>query len=154
MIIASHLVDLHQREEFLVLYNKRGCNGKSTLNTLEEATFGNFFYSCKREMITEAKTMGGEGASPILHGMKGKRLVSYQELKRDDRLCSATIKKLTGGDTINSRALYKEPEEFKINALQIASTNQLPAFDCVDGAVIRRCRMIEFENLRFHTTAK
>ena len=70
--------------------------------------------------------------------LKGKRLVSYQELKRDDRLCSATIKKLTGGDTMNSRVLYKEPEEFKINALQIASTNQLPVMSYYYRACVNR----------------
>ena len=145
-IISSYLVDVHQREEFFVLYNKRGNNGKSTLMNVFSSTFGKFFYSCKSNLLLEQKFTGnGEEASPTLMNMRHKRMISYQETKSGVKLEPEVIKRLTGGDIINGRKLYEDTAEFQINGIQILSCNEPPAFTHIDGAIIRRLRCIAME---------
>ena len=110
MIIASYFIDIHQREEFFVLYNKRGNNGKSTLINAIQKVFGNFFYSCKSALLTEQKNDNAEAASPFLSGMKHKRFISFQEIKSTSVLESNQVKILSGGDIIYARKLQKDGE--------------------------------------------
>jgi P4 family phage/plasmid primase-like protien len=144
-IIASHLIDKHQREEFFILYNKRGNNGKSTLFLVIMYVFGWFYYQCKSNLLLENNNATGENATPVIYGMKDKRFIAYSEMKRSSTLCATTIKTLTGGDIINARPLYGQPEEFTINGCQMVICQDPPPFDIVDGAVNRRLRIIALE---------
>lgn len=56
------------------------------------------------------------------------------------------IKKLTGGDTIKVRLMYKEPFNEKIYCKQIFSTNKLPEVKEKTNAWYRRIYPIEFNN--------
>jgi phage/plasmid-associated DNA primase len=87
----------------------------------------------------------GEQASSALMGMKNKRFVAYSEMKKDAVLNSTQVKRLTGGDKINARQLYGEVEEFFLYAMQCGQCQDPPPFDEIDGAVIRRTRLIPME---------
>lgn len=144
IIVASYLIDLHLREEFFVLTNKLGNNGKSTLITALQYVFGNYFYACKSNLLIDKKT-DGEGASPVLTNMKNKRFISYSEIKKTEELNTSFIKTITGGDLINGRKLFSDVEEFKINGIHVLSCNGMPRFDIVDPAIIRRLRLIHMD---------
>lgn len=143
-VISSHLVDIHKREEFFCLYNKCGNNGKSTLIKILLKVFGDFGYSCKSDILVDSKS-NGECASPVIFGMKNKRFITYQEINKNVKLNTTMIKTLTGGDVINARQLYKGVDQFEINGMHMLSCQQPPAFDIIDGAIIRRNRLIEME---------
>lgn len=57
------------------------------------------------------------------------------------------IKKMTGGDTIMVREIYKSPFKTKIYAKQIFSTNKLPIVKEKTRAWYRRVYLIEFNNV-------
>ncbi|KAJ3317571.1 hypothetical protein HDV06_001484 [Boothiomyces sp. JEL0866] len=145
MIIASYLVFEHKREEFFVLYNKRGNNGKSTFVKALEMMQGYYFYTCKSNVLTEQTFDSADGATPTINKMDNKRLISFQEIKGTAILDSNTIKMLSGGDKINARGLYKDCNEFYINGMLLLSCNEIPKFNKIDGAIIRRMRCIELE---------
>ena len=145
MIITSYMVAVHKREEFIVLYNKFGNNGKSTLMNCLDKVFGNYFYSCKSSILTEQKFENAEQASPTICNMSGKRFISFQEIKEKNVLESMMIKMLTGGDKINGRRLYEDTNEFYITGCIHLSCNDPPGFNKVDPAIIRRMRCIELE---------
>lgn len=142
-IVASHLVDIHQREEFVVKYNKTGQNGKSKENKLLSYVFGNYAYTCKSSLLLCNVDTNPESASPVILGMKNKRMIIYNEIKEGKILDSETIKRLTGGDRINARDLYQSgTEQFYINGCQMMGCNDLPGFDKIDSATIRRLVLI------------
>jgi putative DNA primase/helicase len=57
------------------------------------------------------------------------------------------IKKMTGGDTITVREIYKAPFKTKIYSKQIFSTNKLPSVKEKTRAWYRRVYPIEFSNI-------
>lgn len=57
------------------------------------------------------------------------------------------VKKLSGGDTITIRPMYKDPYEDRIYAKQIYSTNKLPIVKEKTKAWYRRIYLIEFSNI-------
>ncbi|KAJ3308175.1 hypothetical protein HDV04_001627 [Boothiomyces sp. JEL0838] len=143
-IVSSHLADVHKREEFFVLYNKHGNNGKSTLINAIDYLFGNYFYSCKSNILMEQKYESGEAASPTICNMVNKRFISFQEIKQQCFLEGNTVKTLSGGDKINGRKLYQDNMEFRINGMLVLSCNNVPSFTKTDDkAIIRRLRCIE-----------
>lgn len=145
-IVASHLVDIHQREEFIVKYNKLGQNGKSKENQLLAYVFGNYAYTCKSSILICNNNENPEGAAPVLLSMKNKRMILFNEIKQGKTLDSETIKRLTGGDIINARDLYQAgTEQFYIKGCNMMCCNEFPAFDRIDSATIRRMVFIPCE---------
>ena len=96
-------------------------------------------------MLGENKNLNPEGANPVLMAMKGKRILMFQEGKDDMKIDTNFLKELTGGDSINGRALYGDTEEFDINGIVIISRNRPPKFNRVDPPLIRRNRTIACE---------
>ncbi len=144
--VASYLADVHNKEEFFIWYNKRGANGKSTILDIILHAFGDFALTSKSELLMESSVINGEGASPMLSEMKGKRFIYFPETKNKKcKLDVNTIKILSGGDRITSRRLYKSPETFYMNGMMVSSCNNLPALNGTDGGIIRRTRAIQFE---------
>jgi P4 family phage/plasmid primase-like protien len=144
-IYATYLTGLHPREEFIVLYNKVGSNGKTMLITIFGKMFGDFFYACSSDYLISGNNQNPEGASPILCGMKDKKFISYSEIPKKSKLNSSRIKSLTGGDTIRARSLHKESISFKITAGHQLVGNNIPFFSELDGGVLRRVHMVPME---------
>ena len=87
--------------------------------------------------------------------MKGKRIIMFQEGKDDMKIDTNFLKELTGGDSINGRALYGDTEEFDINGIVIVSRNRPPKFNRVDPPLIRRNRTIACETqFKYEITEK
>ena len=57
------------------------------------------------------------------------------------------IKKLTGGDTVEIRKMYKDPFSATLYAKQIFSTNKLPVVNEKTSAWYRRVYLVEFSNV-------
>jgi P4 family phage/plasmid primase-like protien len=143
--LGSYLPAIHNKEEFFVWYGKLGANGKSTIIDLLNLAFGNFFYSCRPQILLEESSINGDKPLPSIMNMKGKRLVNYQEPPKNKvKIEVNTIKKLTGGDNQCARSLYGNEENFKIHAMHIMCCNELPILNGTDGGIKRRIRAIEF----------
>ena len=71
-------------------------------------------YGCKLPItLLTAKRAASNAATPELAATKGKRIATLQEPDTNTKLNVGLMKELTGGDTIQARALYREPFEFK-----------------------------------------
>ena len=130
-------------DELFHIWTGSGGNGKSKLIELFELGLGD--YSCKLPItvLTRKRACSNE-ATPELARTKGKRFACLQEPDDNEKIQVGLMKELTGGDTIQARALHKEPIEFKPQFHMILTCNKLPKIPSDDGGTWRRLRVVEF----------
>jgi putative DNA primase/helicase len=76
--------------------------------------------------------------------LRGRRLVVSAELEEQARLAEATVKMLSGGDTISARELYGHRFNFKPSHKVVLVTNHPPRVHGTDHAIWRRLRVVPF----------
>ena len=123
-----------------------GGNGKGIVKTLIELALGNYFYEPDPAMFYLKKTSVNAASSELVK-MKGKRIVTPPEAPSDVKLQIDVIKRMTGGDNIQGRALYKDAIEFKLQAILIFLLNNLPQLSDYDQGIVRRTKVIDFPML-------
>ncbi len=77
--------------------------------------------------------------------LRGVRWVAVSESEKDRRLAEATMKRLTGGDTIRARRMRQDFVEFKPSHTPLLITNHLPRVSGDDPAIWRRLRVVPFD---------
>jgi putative DNA primase/helicase len=76
--------------------------------------------------------------------LKGKRLVAINEMQENAKLNEERVKYLTGNDTVDARALYKDPFSFAPSHKVIITTNHKPVIRGTDGGIWRRIHLVPF----------
>lgn len=125
------------------IFHGPGRNGKSTLVEVMSHILGG--YACSAEPGSFIKQKNA-GVRNDLARLKGARMVATSELSTGEILDAALVKRITGGDTIAARALYKEHFEFKAEFVMFMVTNNLPVIDGGDSALARRLVLVPFAN--------
>lgn len=108
-----------------LLYGPTTRNGKSTLARGLVEFFNDYAATIDQSSLAKRRSSPGS-PSPDVMKLKGKRLVNVPEIPHAIELDVAFIKALTGQDILNSRALYKDYEEFTNNAVFFLHMNRLP----------------------------
>lgn len=119
-----------------------GANGKSTEQALCEHAFGKYASCPNAEVLTKEKK--GANETSELHESKGKRLLLLQEPESNDKIITSKAKKLTGGDKLSVRGLFRNPIEITPQFKIIMSLNDMVEFSKVDGGIQRRTRIINY----------
>jgi P4 family phage/plasmid primase-like protien len=132
-------------EKFYIFTGLSGSNGKSTLMNFLEYVLGDYMASVDSSLLTNKKGLSSS-ASPEIIKLKGSRLCSIQEPEENASLQTGILKQFTGGDTITARELYKAPISFKLQASWFLCCNQTPMIQNLEGGIIRRLRIIEFNS--------
>lgn len=118
----------------------RGSNGKSKRALAYQEAFGNKIAASLdgKHMIVD-KFNNSSGASPQLMELKDARLVFVNDPPKDAVVDMSLLKKLTGGDPIKARGLYKGLEEFITLAMMQFNVNSMPQFsECEESFMKRR----------------
>jgi len=139
-VFAYTLMGNPTERKFFVAYGK-GANGKTTEHKLIEYIAGDYGRTTDFDTFT-AKPTGG--ATPELAALKGARFVAAGEAEVNARFSSALLKKLTGQDTIQARALYKDPFEYQPQFVIWMATNSLPVVNDNSDGFWDRCTPIEY----------
>jgi putative DNA primase/helicase len=118
--------------------------GKSQFLAALEQVFGGFCAGADPGVF-RLDNSTGSGPNPSLHKLQGARFVTASELPEGMRPDEALIKRLTGMDTIHSRALYQNEESWEPEFAIWMATNHLPRLSSDDNAIWRRVKPIAFE---------
>ena len=126
--------------DFFVTHNS---NGKSLSVSLLEKTLGQYCCKFPVTLLTQKRT-ASSSATPEIARAKGRRFAVLQEPDGDERLNVGQLKELSGGDTVQTRELFKAPCEWKPQFKLFLLCNQLPNVPSDDGGTWRRIRVVEF----------
>lgn len=131
------------REHVLLIWHGVGANGKGTLRDAVRGALGNYAVEVPAEILLQSK-YGQQGLAPERMRLKGARVVFCSEIANGARLDEATTKKLTGGDPVTAKLLYRNPIEFDPSHTLLMLTNYLPQVRGDDPAVWRRILAVPF----------
>ena len=139
---ASILIGGNINQTFHI-YIGGGCNGKSKFCDLISEAIGEYRATVPITLFTGARAKLG-GATPEVASLVGIRYAVAQESSIEDTINEGPLKELTGGDTIQCRALYSSAIEFVPMFKLVMSTNNLPIIKGKDDGTWRRVRACEF----------
>ena len=132
------------REHVLPIIWGPSGSGKSTFLETISAAMGDYAITAEPELM-----LAGRSASTHPTGqmdLLGIRLAFVAETDEGRRFAAATMKRLTGGDTIRARRMFQNFVEFRPSHLLSLVTNHLPVMPAGDDqAVWRRVRVIPFD---------
>jgi putative DNA primase/helicase len=130
-------------ERALAVLHGVGKNGKSTLVELFQDLLGDYSGVANPNTIMHQK-YGDATAQYQLAELVGVRFVSVSETKRGVELEEATVKQITGNDTISARAPYGKPFSYRPQFKLWMSTNHKPEIPDGSEAIWDRIRLIPF----------
>jgi putative DNA primase/helicase len=120
----------------------QGSNGKSTFQTAINSVFGPYARGFPIETIMAKKH---DAQTNDLAMLATARLAHTSEGNEERKLDEGRIKKLTGGEEIQARFLYREFFSFVPQFKIWIATNAKPTITAQNDAIWRRVRLIPFE---------
>jgi putative DNA primase/helicase len=132
-----------QRSLF-VLFGPSG-TGKSTFLETLRTVFAD--YGTTAPAGTFKARRNEAGPTNDLHGLREKRFVVTSETADNASFDEELLKRLTGRDSIQSRELYQENQEWTPECVVWIATNHAPKFNSDDDAVWRRLKLVPFPSL-------
>lgn len=127
-------------EHILAILTGTGANGKGTFYKAVLWALGDYGSTVEPDLLMHRQGAHPTGEMDLL----GRRLIVVSESERDRRLAEATMKRLTGGDTIRARRMHKDFIEFEPSHTPLLITNHLPKVAGDDPAIWRRLRLVPF----------
>lgn len=144
--LGYSLLGFSNEECMFILWGKTTRNGKSTLLNTIQHMLGDYARVAPVALICKDKNASrdGEGASPVLASLKGRRFVTMAESNEYGKLDEEKIKQMTGGEEISARELYESAMTFTPQFTLWLSCNDLPAVTDQSLFSSERLRVIEF----------
>jgi putative DNA primase/helicase len=131
------------REQCMFLVAGDGENGKTTGAETIAAMLGDYAMAADASTFTTAAS--DRGARSDLARLRGARLVTADEIDAGAQLAESLVKRLTGGDRITARFLYRDEFEFRPVMKLWLTVNHLPTVHGDDHAIWRRLQVIPFD---------
>jgi hypothetical protein len=123
-----------------------GGNGKSLLRELKNKVIGDYGMKLPTEILCSA--IKASGANPVIANMDGKRSLYFSEPDSKQKICTATLKEITGDTEIVGRKLYSGDTKVHLIATLSGDCNTIPLFDSVQAdskdSILRRLGISPF----------
>jgi putative DNA primase/helicase len=139
---AGYSLTADTHEHVVLVLHGDGCNGKTTFVETFQKVVGDLACTSAFDTFVRAGDRGGRNDIARLHRA---RMVVAAESGEGRLLDEATVKLLSGGDTVAARFLYSEFFEFRPAFKIWLVTNHKPRVDGDDEAIWRRLRLVPFE---------
>lgn len=122
-----------------------GDNAKSITILLLKLVFGDYFGKFPRELIVRGNGNSSGSARPELAQVRGKRIMSFDEIAKNEEINIGLLKMLTGNDSYFVRSLYEKGSDITPQFTLIMQCNEPPKVPCHDEATWTRIRVLDFE---------
>lgn len=132
---------------FFICYGPAGANGKSTILEAVHMVLGEGIYAktSSAETITSSKNGTSSTTQSSLASLRKIRFVSVNEFSASATVDEELMKRLTGGDSIEARFLYKEVFTYMPSFKIWIRANNEPIVRDTGDAFWRRLKKIPFE---------
>lgn len=121
-----------------------GNNGKSTLIETLCEILGDYAVNPSSDLLLAKRGNSSGQANPEMMTLRGARMAACQEIDKGKQLDEATVKLLTGGDTLSSRPLYGGQVQWSPTHQIMLATNNKPVVTGGDVGIWRRIKLIPF----------
>lgn len=129
-------------EQKMIFHVGHGGSGKSTFVEVLLQLFGEYGETAAATAFTyHQQNIKRNDLAKI----RAARFVSASETRRGEQLDQATVKRLTGGDTIDAEEKGKNPFSYKPQYKANLLTNADPNLDDVDYAIMRRVMILNWQ---------
>lgn len=129
----------------LMFHYGEGANGKSVyLETLMRLLGDSFAVSLPPETLIGGGDRNAGGAAPDIMRMFGKRMLRVPEIKPGAALQEDLVKRITGGEKLTARTLFKGYIDFQNKAKPHMSGNGFPKIDGTDHGIKRRILVVHW----------
>lgn len=129
--LGYSILGINREECMFVAYGSKTRNGKGTLfSTISTVLGSDYVGAVSPDLICEGKngkSTDFNAPQPALTKLVGTRLVTMSESSKDVRLDAASMKTITGRDTLTTRDLYESSFDFVPQFTLWLNTNHLPA---------------------------
>lgn len=146
--LGYSLLGVNREECMFIAYGAKTRNGKGTLfSTINTILGEDYADTAPPDLICESKTgrkTDFNAPQPALAKLVGTRLVRMSESARDVRLDAASMKTMTGRDTLVTRGLFQNSFSFVPQFTLWLETNHLPAVTDDTVFTSNRIFVIEF----------
>lgn len=130
------------REHALAVLIGTGRNGKGVFYTAINHTLGD--YAVQADPFLFMQKQAGNDSTLATMSLRGARWVTVVESEQGLKLSAVTVKRLTGGDPITGRYLYRGYITFQPSHTMALVTNFAPVVPGDDPALWARIRVVPF----------
>jgi hypothetical protein len=134
-------------EDVVLTHTGRGQNGKSILQQLIKATFGEYFYEISSSYLTKQNKMEPGNPAPLYTYLNGIRIATANEPADGQKMNDSLIKIIGSKEAIQYRTLYSNViATLNIQfVLNIFCNNKLE-YNANDGGMQRRLKVIDYNS--------
>lgn len=138
--MAGYLLTGDTREHAVFFMVGKGANGKSVLLEALRNLLGDYARDTSFATFLEQR----DNSTADLASLVGARLVTASEAEGKQSFAEPLLKRVSGGDTITCRFLYKEFFTYTPHFKVLFATNEMPRFSSHSYAMQRRIHIIPF----------
>ena len=120
--------------------------GKSVTFKLLGLVYGDYMGKFPRQLLLKGNGVSSGQARPELALVRGKRIMSTQEITHMDNLDIGTLKELTGNDSFFTRGMYDSGGDINPQFTLFMQCNDPPNIPGSDEATWSRLRIIDCES--------
>lgn len=147
--LGYSILGVNREECMFIAYGAKTRNGKGTLfSTIQRVLSDDYVGTSPPDLICEGKqgrVTDFNAPQPTLAQLVGKRIVMMSESAKEVRLASASMKTMTGRDSMLTRGLFEKPFRFVPQFSIWLNTNHLPAVTDETVFLSNRIWVIEFD---------
>jgi putative DNA primase/helicase len=146
-LLGYSIAGLTTEHIYPILWGADGRNGKGTMIEIVKHVLGGLAYKAPQGfLLQQGHQNNSSGPDANIMALRGARLVWCSETNEGDRLDTAKLKELVGGDTLSARPPYgRRQVEFRPTHTLFHLLNQRPRVPANDPALWKRVHLIPFE---------
>jgi P4 family phage/plasmid primase-like protien len=145
LMLGASIMGSQDVRMLFIAYGKKGKNGKSTVFEALAEVLGDYADHAELKMLAGTDS-GNLTELTTRMRIRGARFVFSSEMTSGDQMDANMIKRLTGGDTISARSMFKATTTFRPICSIWLRTNQLPTIRGADQAFWDRICIIPFDH--------
>jgi phage/plasmid-associated DNA primase len=132
--------------KIFVVHTGEPDGGKSAMMDLFEKTFGEYYGTFNPEMFIKGPQASSAQARPEVTQSKGKRIMTVNEVTKDQDFNPMPLKLYTGNDSNYARSLHSNGGSFRPQFTLWLCCNEPPRIPAHDNALWTRGRYLPYES--------